>query len=419
MKSNIDNYIGNEADYYVWYKFIDKDNVNINNIDCIWVINRHDTLKNLRGYILLPEHHILFNDDYSNYKVHGGITYHARSQIKNSIFRNEFLAGDGEKRFNILGFDCAHGWDMTSIARDSVATYKRTATYKDVKFVFNEIKKLHKQIKNRAWLRKEATEKAIAEFQRIQFEIEMRKFLHFETKRLGTSAIQFIYGREHQNSNITPAFIISLIKRLLKDKSKFNECINVVNKFYNINIDLEKDENNRCPFDVNDEWQKNIKKALQNLGLEEVKDISSSCTEYTLLSEALQEGEYLEKLVTDLIKTCGGEIKEEKKKEEINSGLSEIYEKLGKKEKPPIDKTTSSCMRPKPPKIEVINIGPENIIMYYELNQMFPLKNYFCLPLKFFIIASKKDNPPPHYLSPGVWVTHEILVEAVNRFNNQ
>jgi hypothetical protein len=98
-----------------------------NNYQCLAV--KHPSLLHYCGYVQLPGNHPisiakpkLTDSVFDSVEVHGGITYSEQSEVSYEW---------------VVGFDCAHGGDMTA-AFDGI---HRTA-----EFVINELRKLVKQL---------------------------------------------------------------------------------------------------------------------------------------------------------------------------------------------------------------------------------------------------------------------------------
>jgi len=99
------------------------------NYKCLAV--KHSELLHYCGYVQLPENHPIsiakprmFDDIIVDLNVHGGVTYSEQSAVSFEW---------------VVGFDCAHGGDMT-LTFDGM---HRTA-----EFVINELRKLSKQLKD-------------------------------------------------------------------------------------------------------------------------------------------------------------------------------------------------------------------------------------------------------------------------------
>ncbi len=96
-------------------------------------IKRHEQLGHLCGYVSIPESHPAFkkSDDQLNYSVNGGLTF-----SKLDIELNEW----------ILGFDCAHGGDITPELYRQMGSMSELETYKTWEYVENEINDLVDQL---------------------------------------------------------------------------------------------------------------------------------------------------------------------------------------------------------------------------------------------------------------------------------
>jgi len=97
-------------------------------------IHRNPKMGHLCGYVNIPENHPLIEKDYNdlNFNVHGGVT-----------FSNKLL--NSYKNCWKIGFDCAHSEDLSPFLSPFNNNY---TTYKTIKYVKAECKKLAKQIWN-------------------------------------------------------------------------------------------------------------------------------------------------------------------------------------------------------------------------------------------------------------------------------
>ena len=103
----------------------------IDDYDCRIV--RHLHLGHLCGYVILKRNRKISNCKLDLLTVHGGITYNAVELI-NGVFRR------------VIGFDCCHYQDYVPKNLGDFEI-EDTETYKDIKYVKNEIKQLIKQLK--------------------------------------------------------------------------------------------------------------------------------------------------------------------------------------------------------------------------------------------------------------------------------
>jgi hypothetical protein len=134
----------NEADKY---QYVDA----ATGLDCL--IHRNGTGA-LCGYVGVPESHPMFATDYENVsvEVHGGLTYSDFCQVRHHSEPGEedgsgicHVAYNGRgERIWWLGFDCAHGWDVSPSME---ARYSTGGTYKTVGYVMREIAKLAAQLR--------------------------------------------------------------------------------------------------------------------------------------------------------------------------------------------------------------------------------------------------------------------------------
>jgi|SRR5690606_13170249 len=86
------------------------------------------------GYVRIPDLHPWFTDDLdtSNILVHGGIT-----------FTGHLPGEPKEECYIFVGFDCAHGGDLSPTW--SRGPFEGRGTYKDIKYATQEIKSLASQ----------------------------------------------------------------------------------------------------------------------------------------------------------------------------------------------------------------------------------------------------------------------------------
>lgn len=108
-----------------------------------YIVKRMDNLGHLSGYVRLTESDELFGtdlvDDDINLRVHGGITY--------TSFGNPMNYSSNSKYFYI-GFDTAHGGDVSPYMVDFLKELPSYGTYKDLAYVRKNCKNLINQIKN-------------------------------------------------------------------------------------------------------------------------------------------------------------------------------------------------------------------------------------------------------------------------------
>jgi hypothetical protein len=121
--------------YYEWESEPDRVEFEYLGFKCL--IIRHPTQKHLCGYVLLPRGHPYFGKDYEDIpvSVHGGLTFGA---VEGDYYR--------------IGFDCAH---IDDFAPGSPSPLHNCGTYRNIRYVTRELKKLCRQLTPEAVLAKE------------------------------------------------------------------------------------------------------------------------------------------------------------------------------------------------------------------------------------------------------------------------
>ncbi len=96
------------------------------------LIQRHQTLGHLCGYVALPTDHPLIDkgsDEFYQFEVHGGVTW-------NNSFEDEVSP-------YWVGFDCAHSGDLLPGMKSSIWSHD---WYRDIDYVTAQCELLSKQI---------------------------------------------------------------------------------------------------------------------------------------------------------------------------------------------------------------------------------------------------------------------------------
>lgn len=108
-----------------------------------YIIKRMDNLGHLCGYVRLTKNDELFGvniyDNEIPLQVHGGITYGSPGNT---------LDYSSDKRYFYIGFDTAHGGDVSPYMVDFLKEMPSYGTYKDLTYVRKNCKKLINQIKD-------------------------------------------------------------------------------------------------------------------------------------------------------------------------------------------------------------------------------------------------------------------------------
>jgi len=105
---------------------------------CIIIRN---VLMNYCGYVVIPNDHPLYDKSQEEIEdlleVHGGITHVGSLSWAPNLF--------------LIGFDCGHAHDIVPAMMKHFSTYVEThgnATYRDINYVEQEVRRLAKQISN-------------------------------------------------------------------------------------------------------------------------------------------------------------------------------------------------------------------------------------------------------------------------------
>lgn len=121
----------NEPDYLEW---------DYEDMHCI--IKRSLEFGHLCGYVGVDKLHPLYDIDYKNLEVHGGITYHG----KDDDWRHDLF---------YFGFDCAHFNDFMPYMPQFSPTPIYGKTYKNFDFVKKEVESLTNQLSKHLYLMEE------------------------------------------------------------------------------------------------------------------------------------------------------------------------------------------------------------------------------------------------------------------------
>lgn len=124
--------------------------------DCYFVIRRHPAMLFLCGYIALLPSHPLYNDDYIDYEVHWGVTFHKTHDNETNDLNIFDWGVTFLKDVRILGFDCGHfkDWALSGIeiidsCKEGVNSFT-SGIYRDMRFVIDQLDSLYEQMKKRA-----------------------------------------------------------------------------------------------------------------------------------------------------------------------------------------------------------------------------------------------------------------------------
>lgn len=121
-----------------------------NGLDCLIVRGPSGALC---GYVGVPESHLYFEQNYSNYEIvdvecHGGLTFsefsrpHEEGEHKGICHAGDDIAN---KRVWWLGFDCAHSGDLTPKYVNEYMRYGYYDQYKNFAYVKKQVESLADQ----------------------------------------------------------------------------------------------------------------------------------------------------------------------------------------------------------------------------------------------------------------------------------